>query len=248
MGSTRFELDPSERSVFLDLMVLGAKDDGYIRANEEMGYPHEYLSRILNVPIELLDETIAKCLKVGKLEEFPNGIYHITNWDSYRLSDSYKRALTLGIKKVPGSKETESVSSETHTVSRSMSMYRSISFKGRVWEGVTVEDKKAWAEAYPACDIDIELKKAGEWIIANPAKGKKSNYRRFLVAWFSRSQDHGGTAGVRPEYQASQVGKHTDTPDEAYWAEVRRLKALGIEGQALTDAMAEWKKKEGKNG
>jgi hypothetical protein len=48
MGSTRFELEAGERSVFIDLMVLGAKDDGFIRANESMGYPHEYLARILN--------------------------------------------------------------------------------------------------------------------------------------------------------------------------------------------------------
>lgn len=122
MGSTRFELDSSERSVFIDLMVLAAKDDGFIRANANMGYPHEWLSRSLNVPLEVLEKAITKCIECEKIIDKGKGIYFITNWDSYRLSGSYKRAITLGIKPIPGSKETVSVSKETDTVLPSMSM------------------------------------------------------------------------------------------------------------------------------
>ena len=103
---------------------------------------------------------------------------------------------------------------------------------------------ESWAKAYPACDINTELAKAGEWIIANPAKGKKSNYRRFIVNWLSRSQDRGGgMSSNRPEPKASRTGenpKQDHAPE--YWAEVRRLKAKGLEGQALTDALAEYEK------
>ena len=124
MGSTRFELDPSERSVFIDLMVLAAKDEGFIRANAGMGYPHEWLSRSLNIPLEVLEKAIEKCIECEKIIDKGKGIYFITNWDSYRLSGSYKRAITLGIKPMPGSKETVSVSEETDTVSPSMYMYK----------------------------------------------------------------------------------------------------------------------------
>ena len=124
MGSTRFELDPSERSVFIDLMVLAAKDDGFIRANAGMGYPHEWLSRSLNIPLEVLEKAIEKCIECEKIIDKGKGIYFIANWDSYRLSGSYKRAVTLGIKPMPGSKETVSVSEETDTVSPSMYMYK----------------------------------------------------------------------------------------------------------------------------
>lgn len=67
----------------------------------------------------------------------------------------------------------------------------------RVWSGIEAVDMEAWAKAYPACDINGELAKAGEWIIANPAKGKKSNYRRFIVNWLGRSQDRGGSVPSR---------------------------------------------------
>jgi hypothetical protein len=122
MGSTRFELDSSERSVFIDLMVLAAKDDGFIRANAGMGYPHEWLSRSLNIPLEALEKAIKKCIECEKIVDKGKGIYFIANWDSYRLSGSYKRAITLGIKPMPGSKETATVSKETDTVSPSLSM------------------------------------------------------------------------------------------------------------------------------
>ena len=65
----------------------------------------------------------------------------------------------------------------------------------KVWEGITEKDRTGWGEAYPACDIDIELAKMREWILANGAKGKKSNYRRFITNWLSRSQDRGGSGG-----------------------------------------------------
>lgn len=257
MGSTRFELGPGERSVFIDLLVLGAKDDGYIRANEDMGYPHEYLARILNVPIELLEESISKCIEANKVEEIKDGIYHIVNWEEYRLSGGYKRAITLGIKPIPGSGETVSVSNETDTVLPSKYKYMSnsmssISFNiiDNIWEGITDGDMKGWAEAYPACDINAEFLKMREWMLANPKKAKKSNYRRFIVNWLTKTQDQGGTKNGRAgnpckEPDSPLVGandRSVHTPD--YWADVRRLKAEGKEGQALTDALAKQAKKE----
>jgi uncharacterized protein YdaU (DUF1376 family) len=73
------------------------------------------------------------------------------------------------------------------------------------WQGITDEHRQAWATAYPACTLDIELVRATEWLIANPTKARKSNWRRFLVSWLTRSQDRGGTirtAGKTPEDMA----------------------------------------------
>ena len=60
------------------------------------------------------------------------------------------------------------------------------------WENITPKDKADWEQAYPACDIDIELAQMREWLKANPDKRKK-NYRRFITNWLSRSQEKGGT-------------------------------------------------------
>lgn len=70
------------------------------------------------------------------------------------------------------------------------------------WQGITDADRFTWATAYPACTLDVELVRATEWLKANPTKAHKSNWRRFLVSWLTRSQDKGGTnrsAGKTPE-------------------------------------------------
>ena len=92
-----------------------------------------------------------------------------------------------------------------------------ISFQGLQWTGIGESDRADWAQAYPACDIDAELRKMAEWIKANPKKGKKSNYRKFIVGWLSRTQDGGGTkgAGSRTVGPDPKVGKYIKpTPAE----------------------------------
>lgn len=65
-------------------------------------------------------------------------------------------------------------------------------FKQRKFLNIKIEDKAGWLDAYPACDIDQELRKMREWLLANP-KQKKNNYRRFITNWLSRTQDKGGS-------------------------------------------------------
>lgn len=76
------------------------------------------------------------------------------------------------------------------------------------WAGISDQDRTTWATAFPACTIDIELIRAAEWLKANPTKARKSNWRRFLVSWLTRSQDKGGTimsAGKTPEDVAKKA-------------------------------------------
>ena len=76
------------------------------------------------------------------------------------------------------------------------------------WQGITDADRSTWATAFPACTLNIELVRAAEWLRANPTKARKSNWRRFLVSWLTRSQDKGGTirsAGKTPEDMAKKA-------------------------------------------
>ena len=76
------------------------------------------------------------------------------------------------------------------------------------WQGITDADRSTWATAFPACTLNIELVRAAEWLRANPTKARKSNWRRFLVSWLTRSQDKGGTirsAGKTPEDMAKRA-------------------------------------------
>ena len=92
-GSTRLELNPAERSVWIDLLCIAGNDDGHIRANETTPYGREQLAGMLCIPVDLLNETIGKCLKYGKLKEGENGTLFINSWDDYQITDRYRRML-----------------------------------------------------------------------------------------------------------------------------------------------------------
>lgn len=188
-GSTRHELNHEERAIFVDLMALAAKDEGFIRANETTAYPIEQLAGMLQASKELVLNTVSKCVKYEKLKE-SNGIYFVNNWNEYRLSQRHKKRVIV-----------TKTSCHSASKSKSKSYSSSLSFNKNLkeWEGIQEEDRKRWEAAYPACDIDIELKRMIEWILANPQKGKKSNWRRFITNWLTRQQDRGGTKGSKEE-------------------------------------------------
>lgn len=71
-------------------------------------------------------------------------------------------------------------------------------FSTREWENITEENIKLWKEAYPACDIERELRKMACWLLANPEK-RKVRYERFIVNWLNRTQDKGGTKLTKEE-------------------------------------------------
>jgi hypothetical protein len=77
--------------------------------------------------------------------------------------------------------------------------------------GIPYEDMQRWIETYPAVFIAGEIKKAAEWLRSNPTK-RKSNYRRFLTNWFSRTQERGGTTGYHPPV-ARPAPKPAATPE-----------------------------------
>jgi len=60
---------------------------------------------------------------------------------------------------------------------------------------ISEEQKTRWKIAYPACNVDLCILQAAEWLISNPSKSK-SDYLKFLTNWLKREQDHGGTKGI----------------------------------------------------
>ncbi|MGA2363525.1 MAG: hypothetical protein ABSG73_13850 [Candidatus Aminicenantales bacterium] len=92
-GSTRFELLPDERSVFIDLLCMAGGDDGFIRANPETPYPDRYLANLLNIDIELWERTVRKCVSVGKIIRMEDGILYVASWQEYRIPARTKRWL-----------------------------------------------------------------------------------------------------------------------------------------------------------
>jgi hypothetical protein len=57
-----------------------------------------------------------------------------------------------------------------------------------------------WAKAYPAVDVPLEIRRAIAWLNASPTRLKTPRgVPRFLVSWFGRTQDQGGSKGVPPK-------------------------------------------------
>lgn len=89
-GSIRFDLNPAERGVWYDLLLMAgdSRIPGIICAAEGIAYPKEFIATQLRIPIELLESTLAKCSKEGRLAVNGNGIV-INHWVKYQ--DEYNR-------------------------------------------------------------------------------------------------------------------------------------------------------------
>ncbi|MBA7645898.1 hypothetical protein ES703_53658 [subsurface metagenome] len=75
-GSIRFDLTPAQRSVFIDLCALAreSRNPPMVQANETTAYPHPWLASKLNIPMDLLEETLEICKKQKRISENDTGI------------------------------------------------------------------------------------------------------------------------------------------------------------------------------
>lgn len=58
------------------------------------------------------------------------------------------------------------------------------------FSGITEKDMAEWKQLFPFLDIPSELLRAKQWILGNPTKAKKKLWRKFLIGWFQRNNDH----------------------------------------------------------
>jgi hypothetical protein len=101
------------------------------------------------------------------------------------------------------------------------------------WEGITDADHAEWSQAYPAADLPVELQKAHLWLVANPKKARKSNWRKWVTTvWLSKCQDRGGT---HREAARPAAPPPVDQAKRRFWR--------GDAGQNLTNAeYAAWRR------
>jgi len=96
-GSMRIECTVEERAIWVDLLSLASKDNGFIRANEETPYPLEQLAGMLRIPEDIFIKAIEKFINLkdkkgkGKLTKMEDGTLYVTTWEEYQFSDRHKR-------------------------------------------------------------------------------------------------------------------------------------------------------------
>jgi len=89
----RLEFEPVERAIWVDLLALAAKDDGWIRANEDTPYLMAQLAGLLVYPTDVFSQAVDKFVERGKLSRCDNGILRIKNWEKYCGTIEYRRKL-----------------------------------------------------------------------------------------------------------------------------------------------------------
>jgi len=72
--------------------------------------------------------------------------------------------------------------------------------------GVTDADRRAWAAAYPAVDIDAELAKAHAWLAAEAPSGRWRNVRAGLRRWMARGQAYADRRSNGPQLTRPNTG------------------------------------------
>lgn len=77
------------------------------------------------------------------------------------------------------------------------------------WKGILPEDIDRWKEAYPAVDVDQQLREMEVWASAHRSKWK-SNWLRFIVHWLSKEQDRGGSSLKRSRTENREPPKSFD--------------------------------------
>jgi hypothetical protein len=199
-------LDPSEKLLFIYLLtnplttICGIYEISLKRISFDTGFEHDTVKRILG-----RFERDERCL-------YRDGWLAMRNWIKHQKdAPGVQRGIALQLEKVPqdlaqyvrGSLTGVeppldphiNVNDNTNTNTKPMPKFSFTLEDGFI--GISYEDLQRWADTYPAVNIAGEIKKAAEWLRSNPSK-RKSNYRRFLTNWFSRTQERGGTPGYKP--------------------------------------------------
>lgn len=84
-GSVRWQLDAAERGTFADLIAWAGEcgREGEICDNDGRAFPPDFIANQLHIPLELLQTTITKCEKEGRIK-VEGGVILITNWKAYQ--------------------------------------------------------------------------------------------------------------------------------------------------------------------
>jgi hypothetical protein len=186
-GSTRIELDPDERSVWLDLLVIASKNEGYIRANENTPYPDSQLAGLLIIPVELLERTVEKCIKYEKITRNENGTLYVINWKKYQFSDRHKRRV---------SEKTDTMSEKTDTIIYNKTKQNSIKEKKKKpstkkssrFKAPSIEDIRTYCqERKNKVDPDrfYNFYESKGWMIG---KNKMKDWRAAVRTWEKSSK------------------------------------------------------------
>jgi hypothetical protein len=117
-------------------------------------------------------------------------VYTIVKYDEYQNQQNKTTSGTTSgtTSKRPANDQQTTTSEESKKERILMPKAEKIQLSAEGWNGSVNTRLKFWKETYPGIDVDVELKRAAAWALANP-KNRKSNWERFLNNWLRNAQD-----------------------------------------------------------
>ena len=109
------------------------------------------------------------------------------------------------------------VSSEPHAASKPVLVFPVVGVGGTEWS-LTVQQVAEWRGLFPALDVLTEARHALAWVMANPGRRKTvKGMPAFLVNWFNRAVNHGGSNGnQRPAAASRRIAGGQTAPADKY--------------------------------
>ena len=209
-GTTRYELSPEERSVFIDLLLLAANpkspgiiSPGFKPDGTPFYYPLSYFTGLLMYSEDFFLSTLNKLQSFKKISfkvEDNKYLISINNFKFYQ--SEYLRQKQYRNKKVTDkvtSEVTDKVTSEVTFPSVSVSVSSSdLNKEGIVkggnpflkvrydkstqkWEGIDDAVLSVLKKLYPSVEIEKQIEAAGRWIYGHDKQYK--DMKRFLCNW-----------------------------------------------------------------
>jgi hypothetical protein len=228
-GSLIAELSPEQRWTFVGLLLMAGDSSipGLIfkRKDENgvlIGYSTLVLADTLGVDEDDLKAGLERMVEKDKITINAQGVIAIVNWTKYQSEYERTRHAPSRVVQKYGVEGEGDVDRDVDVDKKALCF----DHPTRSWKNITNEDKAAWAEAYPACDVAVELARMREWILGAGARGQKRAWRAFIVKWLKSTQADGGTRNGRGgEYKASRVGERAgDSATQLKAAHERNLK------------------------
>jgi len=242
-GSMRIECTVEERAIWVDLLSLASKDNGFIRANEEIPYPLEQLAGMLRIPGDIFIKAVEKFINLkdkdgkGKLTRMKDGTLYVTTWEDYQFSESYHRVQKYrekeGDKPVSNGKKlqcnekplTYYITLEDNKLNYNKENTEILNLLSKVKDyPYNKKRDREFIEGliteFPDLDALEEIKKKCAWWLSNPLL-KKSNPHLQIRNWFIKAREF-----LKEGDKEKKVGESTHIPsrEEDNYSKARAVK------------------------
>lgn len=182
--------------IWLQLLLLAGKvnQDGMLVLNHtEIAYTDDMLATHFEMPMNTVLMALETFKRFGMIEIVDN-IYHITNWQKYQQPEASEaldkiREQSRESSKRYRDKQRIAAPEKVEALPVPAAKYHLILIDKTSFD-VTQEMIDQWQAAYPAIDVDQEIRQMISWCDANPKNRKtRTGAKRFIVNWLSRSQN-----------------------------------------------------------